>query len=406
MNNLSCGIVSVLIGREFALTPLLDYFKNVEIPEGIDTSLNIVLGCDVDFEVLLKSRIEELDLKSKYKSINFIPGNLKCYTDLSWSEWENYTRKQEPLKKHRAALNNIEIGLNAVKENTYIHFVDDDTIPPNNALKDLLKTYQSNDNCGITSGIYFNKTWVEATAAVSEVEASRRIVGSFQKHKWLNCSIDDLAIENYKDVGFVGNGCMLISGKDVKSILPLSEWREQGDEEAPPDFIICRRIRRLGKIITIVPSVLAQHLDQQGNPVGLSPRYLENVKNATGHLKVLVTHYSKYLNYKTLSTKFDKILILHHKEIHKKIPNEIVSIQNVEIIERSISKTCQKYSHYKNYVNINGESMAFTILEEMHNFVKDKYNYIIYYYDSTNNAIVKIPLLDSNNLKKLLNQKP
>jgi cellulose synthase/poly-beta-1,6-N-acetylglucosamine synthase-like glycosyltransferase len=191
MSNASCGIATVIIGREFSLTPLLSYFKNVEVPENIDVNLYIVLGCDADFEILVKDRIKELELSSKYRNISYIKGVSKCYSDLSWNEWETFTRQQDPEKKHRAALENIEIGLDAAKNETYVHFVDDDTIPPVNALRDLLKSYQSINNCGIASGIYFNKTWVEPTIAVRKAETSRRIVGSYKKETWKGCSIDD-----------------------------------------------------------------------------------------------------------------------------------------------------------------------------------------------------------------------
>ena len=406
MSNASCGIATVVIGREFSLTPLLSYFKNVEIPKNIDTSLYIVLGCDSDFETLLKSKIKELELNKKYLKIHFIPGNLKCKSNLDWEEWEKVARQQGPEEKHRAALENIEIGLDAAKNETYVHFVDDDTIPPVNALKDLLKSYQSIDNCGLASGIYFNKTWNEHTIAVRKAEASRRIVGSFVKETWKGCSIDDLAIENYQDVGFVGNGCMLVEGSDLKKILPLSEWHEDKDEIAPPDFIICRRIRRLGKIISIVPSVVAEHLDQSGKPVGLTLEYLENIKNSTGTLKCLVIHYSKYLNYEILSKQYDKVLIIYYTETHKEVPSKLYNFSNIEIIKRSIEETCNKYSDIRNYKEIRGETMQYDILEEMHNFVKDKFNYVIYYHNILDNVITKIPLLDSRNLKKLLNTRP
>ena len=406
MSNASCGIATVVIGREFSLTPLLNYFKNVEIPENIDISLYIVLGCDLNFETKLKNKIEELELNKKYLNIHFIKGVSKCYSDLSWNEWETFTRQHDPEKKHRAALDNIEIGLDAAKEETYIHFVDDDTIPPINALKDLLKSYNSINNCGITSGIYFNKIWVKPTIGVGKVERSRRIVGSYKKETWKGCSIDDLAIEDYKDVGFVGNGCMLASGNDIKKILPLSEWHEDGDDIAPPDFIICRRIRRLGKVISIVPSVIAEHLDQEGKPVGLTLEYLNNIKNATGEYRYLVTHYSKYLNYEILSKQYDKILIIYHTEIYREIPSKLYNFSNIEIIKRSIKETCNEYSYFKNYKNLEGDSIKYATLREMHNFVKDKHNYVTYYYNSLNNIITKIPLLDSNNLRKFLNTKP
>lgn len=406
MNKSSCGIVTVLIGREFSLTPLLNYFKNVEFPNNINVNLYIVLGCDLEFEVLVRNEIDKLQLNKKYSNINFVQGNLKCKSTLEWSEWEKVTRQQDPEEKHKAALHNIEIGLDVAKNEAYVHFVDDDTIPPINALKDLLKSYNSINNCGIASGIYFNKTWVDPTAAVSKEEADRRIVGSFKKETWQICSIDDLAIENYKDIGFVGNGCMLVSGNDLKRILPLSKWQEDGDDIAPPDFIICRRIRRLGKIISIVPSVIAEHLDQDGQPVGLTLEYLEGIKNATGTFKVLVTNYSKYLNYEILSKQYDKVIVIYHLEINKELPMELYNISNIQIVKKSIEETSIEYSDPRNYKNLKGDSTKYSILGEMHNFIKDKSNYETHYYDSVNNTIIKIPLLNSVNLKKFLNTKP
>jgi hypothetical protein len=67
---------------------------------------------------------------------------------------------------------------------------------------------------------------------------------------------------------------------------------------------------------------------------------------------------------------------------------------------------CEKYSNYKNYLSIPGDSMDAIIFEEIHDFIKDKFNYVTHYYNSSLNIITKIPLLDSTNLKKLLNQKP
>ena len=409
MQEVSCGVVTVIIGREFALHPLLNYFKNVEIPNGVNASLYLVLGCDSDFEILLKNKVKDLELETKYSNIHYIPGNLKCHPNLDWKEWEQFTRKEDPDEKHRAALYNIEIGLMAAKNETYVHFVDDDTIPPSNALKDLLKSYQNIDGCGLASGIYFNKVWVEPTVAVGSVEATRRIVGSYKKHTWLGCSIDDLAIENYQDIGFVGNGCMLISGEDAANITPLSEWRNESDDIAPPDFIICRRIRELngqGKKISIVPSVVAEHLDQSGKQVGLSREYLEKIKNSEGIHNFLVIQYDKYLNYHKLSQQFDTIIIIHTSEIHQEIPKYLHDFNNIQIIKKSIKDTCETFNNDKEYNHFTGKISKYYILAQMYEFIQDKFNYVAHYYDAHSNTIRRPPPLDSRNLKKLLNQKP
>ena len=404
MYKYTCGITSVIIGREYSIQPLFNYFKEVEFPTNMEVSLYLVIGCDSTFEELLNEKIVELQLDLKYKKIHFLRGNLKLQTNMNWDKWESYVRINEPDKKHRAALYNIEIGLEAAKNNTYIHFVDDDTIPPKNTLKDLLKVYQITNNCGLSSGIYFNKQWGNSKISLSKSEQIRNICGSYKKNTWVGCSIDDLAIENYKDVGFVGNGCMLVSGEDIKSVLPLSEYRDQNDDIAPPDFIICRRIRNMGKIISIVPSVIAQHLDFNGNPVGLHNEYLENIKKSTTNYNFLITNYDKYLNYHSLNKRFDKVIIINYRELYKELPKYLNTLENVEIVQTSIEEICKKYSDYKNYYTLDGETMKHIIMHEAYKLVNRKSDYVMYYYDFLENEIKKIPLLDSTNLKKLLNQ--
>lgn len=402
----TCGVVSVIIGREYSLQPLLNYFKEVEVPLNMEVTLYLVMGCDYTFEVLLKDKIKELQLELKYKEIYFLRGNLKLYHNMSWDEWENFTRLKTPHEKHRSALNNIEIGLQAAKNKTYLHFVDDDTIPHKNTIKDLLTSYENIDNCGLVSGLYFNKKWSPPLMSVSDIEQNRGICGSYKKRTWEGCTIDELSVQDYQDMGFVGNGCMLISGEDVKNILPLSEYRDQNDDIAPPDFIICRRIRQNGKKVSIVPSVIPQHLDYNGNPVGLQPEYLENIKKSTTTYNFIVTDYDKYIDYKLLSKKFDKILIISYNELHKQLPKYLNDIENLEIITKSIRGICEQYDDYKNYYKLTGKTMINSVFEEAHKVVNYRSDYIMHYYDKFKNSIFKVPTLDSKNLKKLLNQKP
>src|SRR6056300_370359 len=286
-NKVSCTIVSIIIGREFCIDKLLDYFSNLLIPNQINQlNLNLVLGCDDNFTKQLKSKIKKLNLSDKYNKISFIEGNRRCHPDLNWEEWEQYTRKKDTLVKHDSALQNINIGLQSVKDGDFIHFVDDDTIPPYFALQDLFNAYYKIENCGIASGIYFNKEWLGPTVVTEKPETKRRIVASVRKDKWIETSIDDLTYTDYTDIGFVGNGCMLISVEDIKQILPLTENKNNLDTSAPPDFKICYRVRLLGKKISIVPSIICKHLDDKGNPVGLSEEYLENIKKSKNTKKI------------------------------------------------------------------------------------------------------------------------
>ncbi len=406
-NKVSCTIVSIIIGREFSIDKLLDYFSNLSIPNQINQlNLNLVLGCDNNFTNQLKSKIKELKLSDKYNKISFIEGNRRCHPDLNWEEWEQYTRKKDMLVKHDSALQNINIGLQSVKEGDFIHFVDDDTIPPYFALEDLFNAYYKIENCGIASGIYFNKEWLGPTVVTEKPETKRRIVASVRKDKWIETSIDDLTIIDHTDIGFVGNGCMLISVKDIEEILPLTENRDYFDTDAPPDSKICHRVRLLGKKISIVPSIVCKHLDDKGNPVGLSEQYIEKIKHSETPKKVLFSNFDYNIDYNKLNLSYDEIVILIYEEtIKSKYKNKLKYLEqntNIKLVNKSIKEVV---SHYKLDFKIIHNLLDLLTLQEIYLYISNKNEYKIYAHRSEKNDINLVATLDSFNLKNLLNTK-
>lgn len=406
-NKVSCTIVSIIIGREFSIDKLLDYFSNLSIPNQINQlNLNLVLGCDNNFTNQLKSKIKELKLSGKYNKISFIEGNRRCHPDLNWEEWEQYTRKKDMLVKHDSALQNINIGLQSVKEGDFIHFVDDDTIPPYFALEDLFNAYYKIENCGIASGIYFNKEWLGPTVVTEKPETKRRIVASVRKDKWIETSIDDLTIIDHTDIGFVGNGCMLISVKDIEEILPLTENRDYFDTDAPPDSKICHRVRLLGKKISIVPSIVCKHLDDKGNPVGLSEQYIEKIKHSETPKKVLFSNFDYNIDYNKLNLSYDEIVILIYEEtIKSKYKNKLKYLEqntNIKLVNKSIKEVV---SHYKLDFKIIHNLLDLLTLQEIYLYISNKNEYKIYAHRSEKNDINLVATLDSFNLKNLLNTK-
>lgn len=400
----SCAIVTITIGREFSINNLLDYFKNLTLPLHIsECNLYFILGCDTSFIQLLKNKIQEFDLENKYGKITFIEGNRRCHSNLDWSEWEQYTRKKDTLIKHNSALQNINIGLSSIKKEDYIHFVDDDTIPPYNALVDLFKTYNKVDKCGIASGIYFNKEWLGPTAVTESDELKRRIVASTRKDKWIETSIDDLAVSDFTDIGFVGNGCMLISREDTQKILPLTEDRDVFDTGAPPDSKICHRIRLLGKKISTTPSVICKHLDNQGKEVGLSGSYIESIKHSGIPKKILFGNFNPFLDYSKLSKEFDKIIITTFRELNKlkyrKKLNFINTLENIYIVQKSIEQKVAKYGLDKKEEDTN---ILFTF-HEIYKFMEQETSYSIFVYRNGTNDIVILPILNSGKLRDFLN---
>jgi len=406
-NKISCTIVSIIIGREFSIDKLLDYFCKLTIPNQIShLNLNLVLGCSNNFTKQLKSKIKELNLSDKYNKISFIEGNRRCHPDLNWEEWEQYTRKKDTLVKHDSALQNINIGLQSVVDGDFIHFVDDDTIPPYFALQDLFNAYHKIENCGIASGIYFNKEWLGPTMITEYHETKRRIVASVRKDKWIETSIDDLTYTDYTDIGFTGNGCMLISVEDTKQILPLTENRDYFDTDAPPDSKICYRIRLLGKKISIVPSIVCKHLDGKGKPVGLSEKYLKNIKNSGKPKKILFINFNPYVNYKKLSLKYDYTIVLAFEELIKSKDinkfKKLIDFDNIKFIKKSIINTVNKYPlDFK----IKHEFNILLTLQEIYSYISDKSEYKIYSHRTKQNDINLVATLDSSKLRNLLNTK-
>ena len=406
-NKVSCTIVSIIIGREFSIDKLLDYFSNLSIPNQINQlNLNLVLGCNSNFTKQLKSKIKILNLSDKYNKISFIEGNRRCHPDLNWEEWEQYTRKKDTLVKHDSALQNINIGLQSVEEGDFIHFVDDDTIPPYFALKDLFNAYNKIENCGIASGIYFNKEWLGPTIVTEKPETKRRIVASVRKDKWIETSIDDLTYTDYTDIGFVGNGCMLLSVNDTKQILPLTENRDYFDTDAPPDSKICHRIRLLGKKISVVPSIVCKHLDDKGEPVGLSEKYLEKIKNSGKPKKILFMNFNPYINYLKLTSEYDYTIITAFTELinsnHKNKLKTLTNFSNIKLVKKSIVDVVNKYSlDFK----IKHEFNMLLTFQEIYSYISDKSEYKIYAYRNSKNDINLVATLDSSKLKNLLNTK-
>lgn len=406
----SCAIVSILIGREPCLVPLLQYFKQVDIPEEFsEVNLYLILACEDEFRVLVEQQVTDLKLTKKYNRITFIEGNKRCYPDLEWEAWGIFTRKNNPSIKHNSTLLNLDIALKSIVEEDLIHLVDDDTIPPSTTLVDLVKTYNRVENCGLASGIYFNKEWIGPSDICGPEELKRRIVGSIDKDNWRESSIDDIALTDYTDIGFTGNGCMLVSTLDIKQLIPLKEPFDSFEQAAPPDFKICYRLRKLGKKISLTPSVVCKHLDERGKEVGLSREYLNNIKERGNEnlLKVFISSYIPYIDYKQLVKRFDRVILLTFQETTSRRDQErLMELQKsitVDILQKSLKEVVETYP---TVYRVDKDLEILQILNTAFEYIKDKHNYAIYTYRKNLNDIIPIQALNSSNLHTFLNQTP
>jgi len=331
-NENSLGIGFVMIGREATIDPLFNYLKEVKIPTNLTVlNLNIVQAFNEEFKVLFDAKVVEYDLESKY-NLTLIKGIDRVNSELEWKEWEEKIRLSDPYSKHYSTAINLTKAIESSLNNTYVHILDDDTIPPTNSLEDLYSKLESDDNIGMTAGFYFCKNWHVNNAIKGFHESKRKITASIQKRKWISCTLDDFIFHNTTEVGYVGNGCILSYSSILKPTLPLND--ESITPKYGPDLLLSRRIRKQGKKILMLPSVVCKHLDEQGKEVGLQSEIINKVKTNTEKPKnIHISLYDSFINYKELSKYYDEVHI-----IHRKFPNIFVDLKEIMYIT-TLNKT-------------------------------------------------------------------
>tara|TARA_R110001592_G_scaffold24940_1_gene95415 strand:- start:4839 stop:6086 length:1248 start_codon:yes stop_codon:yes gene_type:complete len=349
-SNKSLGIALVMIGRKATIDPLFNYISNVEIPKEITTlNLYIVQSFNEEFKTLFDSKFKEYGLESKY-NLTLIPGVAKINNDYSWEDWEDKVRLENPYGKHRSTAVNLTKVLQPSLVNDYIHILDDDTIPPINAVKDLYYKLKSDSNIGMTSGFYFCKNWHKNTSIKGEYENKRKLVASINKRKWISSTLDDFVSANTTEVGFVGNGCVLLPANILQNTIPLDDRKSDSNEKGP-DWYISKRVRLQDKKILMVPSVLCKHLTEKGKEVGIPSNLIKKIKtNSSIPKNIHISMYDSFINYFNLSQIYNEVHI-----VHRKFPNifenlketlylrALKKIPNIKFIEKNTKYYINNY---------------------------------------------------------------
>ncbi len=405
-NENSLGIGFVMIGREATIDPLFNYLKEVKIPTNLTVlNLNIVQAFNEEFKVLFDAKVVEYDLESKY-NLTLIKGIDRVNSELEWKEWEEKIRLSDPYSKHYSTAINLTKAIESSLNNTYVHILDDDTIPPVNALESLYSKLESDDNIGMTSGFYFCKNWHTNNAIKGFHESKRKVTASIQKRKWISCTLDDFVTANTHEVGYVGNGCILSYSDILKPTLPLND--ESITPKYGPDLLLSRRIRRQGKKIFILPSVICKHLDEQGKEVGLHSEIINKIKISTEKPKTIhISIYDSFTNYKELSKYYDEVHI-----IHRKFPNMFVDLKEIMYITTlsKISNIKFVEKDYKKWINSYGvfslKNFHSHILTEYScEYQNSNYAYNLHIQTSKNTILTdnQIKTLNSINFQNFLN---
>jgi len=328
MNNKTCGVVLVSIGRDYCIEKSLNYLSKVLLPDGLSLGTLCIVNATSapiawkdKFTFLCKSK----GLYKKFKNIKIIPGFNKCYnTELDWNKWEANVRDQF-MSKHLSTASNLSVGIDKITDDDFIHIIDDDIIPPIRAIKYMYKTLKSDSVIGMTGGLYFCKNWgrPEINLWRSDKLFARETCCSNKSGTPL--TIDYISRINQQRVSYIGNGCVLGRTDIIKNTLPLTAEKINNTWGKGPDFVLCDRIREQNKLVYITPFI-CEHLYDIVNVAGIGKEWFNKLFLSNKTQKILITNNINY-DFNKLKNRFD-IVYTYNKNIqdNKKFIHHINNI--------------------------------------------------------------------------------
>ena len=244
-------IVCILIGRDYCTEQLFNYFKQVQIPSEVNSiTLRMVAAYDECFESEFQNRILELTKLDKFDNIITIPGVKKIGEQYdTWADWELHARVNF-ISKHQNTCDNLNRGIQSTTED-FIHIIDDDTIPPHDAMDLLYQELISDEQIGMTTGMYFSKVWDHNPKWRSKDQRTREVCASVKHHNWVPSTIDEFAVGNVRNIKWCGNGCMLTRGDYFRDLPELRVSGVNDNHALGPDWHMCDNINATGKVIRI-----------------------------------------------------------------------------------------------------------------------------------------------------------
>ena len=326
-------IVCVLIGRDYCTEQLFNYFKQVQIPSEVNSiTLRLVAAYDECFESEFQDRILELTKLDKFDNIITIPGVKKIGEQYdTWADWELHARVNF-ISKHQNTCDNLNRGIQSTTED-FIHIIDDDTIPPHDAMNLLYQELISDEQIGMTTGMYFSKVWDHNPKWRSKDQRTREVCASVKHHNWVPSTIDEFAVGNVRNIKWCGNGCMLTRGDYFRDLPELRVSGVNDNHAQGPDWHMCDNINATGKVIRILPSIFCEHIYDNSIELvaGLGTRYIDSLCDSDNPRRgVLVT--SNYRRALKDGRNFDQV----HVVINRDIPGEIRKDSNIHIHQFNI----------------------------------------------------------------------
>lgn len=271
----SIDILTVVCGKQAVLEPWAKFLFTAG-NSVLNVNLKIVDNSNsAIFRKILTSTLKLNNIYSAFDSVQII----ECNAGVP-ALFENARTGDNAQKKHQSTADAFTAGFKQCNAD-YIFTVDDDVICPSHIVGSFAEKMSEDQSIGCVTGYYFtNSNWAHNPEKTNPRETSvakdpnqRALSGIYEIWGEPNCKIRHC-----------GTGCALWRASDVKQCLPL---RVESPSDSDlfflgPDVCLCDDINKLGKSIILDTKMICQHLDHNGNEVGLGVKnFFEEYQNQT-----------------------------------------------------------------------------------------------------------------------------
>ena len=230
-------IISIALGRPWVWDDWCEWLLKAGMPKG--ASLHLVDNAAAD------------DGESRNKFMDFAARCLRAdrFQTVSVTRGPGPVGNRGSIERDRS-IADILSQLVSTTLGDYIFLLDDDVIPPRDALCRLLDGWQEKQECG-------HRPALLSGACLSAVNPAYFVAG-FGENRWEKSISADLPAAGVINTDYVGFGCVLMDGPCVRAHLPIEAGREEGWRMGP-DAGLCRQLRRSGYTMWLDTSLRCEH---------------------------------------------------------------------------------------------------------------------------------------------------
>lgn len=235
-NARSMAIVCIFSGREEMLNEWMEWLVKVQKPR----------NCHLYFVKNTKDSVFNKRFNEKVCQLH--ESNVfNCITVVQGAGGVDCGSGKVSLDKFRNISYNFNMILGKIKEDI-IFMTDDDVIPTLDTLSRL------------NHGLCHRTLTVGAISGVYESHAhAGNVVAALSKEGWTDIPLLNEIQDNLVEIGFAGNGCLMVLNSILQKALPIRPLKKNGIHYGP-DAHICESIRNQGFCILLDGGLKCKHL--------------------------------------------------------------------------------------------------------------------------------------------------